>query len=359
VPRAAGALHVAILAGGRGERFWPLSTPEAPKQFLALAGPGPERGRGATLLQQAAARAEGLAPWARRLVVAGRAHAALVRAQLPELPSHNVILEPAGRDTAGAIALACAWAARRDPAARLLVTPADHAVPHAAAFREAVGAGLRVLDARPEALVTLGMGPTRPETGYGYIQVGDPVPGVPGAAWARRFTEKPDPATAEGFLREGGYRWNSGIFLWALAGIRERLREHLPAHGALVDRLCELEEAAWPAALEAEFPRLPKISIDYGVMEKASEVAVVLADFAWDDLGAWSALPRVFPANGQGNVVQGPARLVDVEDCIVVSSGRPIGAVGLRGLVVVEGPGGVLVCPRERAQEVRRIAEER
>ncbi len=349
---ASGALHVAILAGGRGERFWPLSTPEAPKQFLALAGPG-----AATLLQQAAARADGLAPWERRLVVAGRDHAALARAQLPELPPHNLILEPGGRDTAGAIALACAWAARRDPAALLLVMPADHAVPDAAAFREAVRTGLRVLETHPEALVTLGMAPTRPETGYGYIQVGDPAPGAPGAAWARRCTEKPDLATAERFLREGGYRWNSGIFLWTLAGIRDRLREHLPAHAALVDRLGGLEAAAWPAVLEAEFLRLPVTSIDYGVMEKAPRVAVVLADFAWDDLGSWGALPRVHPPGERGNVVQGPARLVDVEDCIVVSSGRPIGAVGLRGLVVVEGPGGVLVCPRDRAQEVRRVAE--
>ncbi len=355
--RAAGALHVAILAGGRGERFWPLSTPETPKQFLALASPGPEPGRGATLLEQAAARAEGLAPWDRRLVVAGRAHGALVQAQLPDLPAANRILEPAGRDTAGAIALACAWVARRDPAARLLVMPADHAVPDAAAFRDAARAGLRVLDAHPDALVTLGMEPTRPETGYGYIQAGEPVAGVPGAAWARRFTEKPDPATAERFLREGGYRWNSGIFLWTLAAIRDALREYLPAHAALVDRLAGLDEAAWPAALEAEFPRLPKTSIDYGVMEKARRVAVVAAAFAWDDLGAWSALPRIHPANGRGNVVRGPARLVDVEDCIVVSSGRPIGAVGLRGLVVVEGPGGVLVCPRDRAQEVRRVSE--
>ncbi len=366
---AAGALSVAIMAGGRGERFWPLSTPETPKQFLALGGP---RGA-ATLLQQAAARAEDLAPWDQRVVVAGHAHAALVRAQLPELPAANLVLEPAGRDTAGAIALACAWAARRDPAGRLLVMPADHAVPDAAAFRAAVQAGLRLLDAHPDALVTLGIEPTRPETGYGYIQVGDPVLGVPGASWARRFTEKPDRATAERFLREGGYRWNGGIFLWGVAAIREALRQQLPAHAALVDRLAALEAAAWPAALEAEFPRLPKISIDYGVLEKASaglgpgasaglgpgapRVAMVAAAFAWDDLGAWSALPRLVPADSHRNVVQGPARLVDVEDCIVVSSGRPIGALGVRGLVVVEGPGGVLVCPRERAQEVRRLAE--
>ncbi len=347
-----GPLLAAIMAGGRGERFWPLSTPDTPKQFLALGGTGD-----ATLLQQAAQRAEGLAPWDRRVVVAGRAHGALVRAQLPDLPAANVILEPVGRDTAGAIALACAWAARRDPAARLLVMPADHAVPDPAGFRAAVQVGLRLLDAHPDALVTLGMEPTRPETGYGYIQAGDPVPGVPGAAWVRRFTEKPDPATAERFLRRGGFRWNSGIFLWAVAGIRNALRAHLPAHAAFADRLAALPEAEWAAALEAEFPRLPKISIDYGVMEKAPRVAVVEAAFAWDDLGAWSALPRVVPPGPGGNVVRGPARLVDVEDCIVVSSGRPIGALGVRGLVVVEGPGGVLVCARDRTQEVRKLAE--
>jgi len=340
------------MAGGRGERFWPLSTPDTPKQFLALGGAGD-----ATLLQQAARRAEGLAPWDRRVVVAGRAHAALVRAQLPDLPPANVILEPAGRDTAGAIALAYAWAVRRDPAARLLVMPADHAVPDPAGFRAAVQVGLHLLDAHPDALVTLGMEPTRPETGYGYIQAGDPVPGVPGAAWVRRFTEKPDLATAERFLRQGGYRWNSGIFLWAMAAIRDALRAHLPAHAAFADRLAALPEAEWAAALEAEFPRLPKISIDYGVMEKAPRVAVVEAAFAWDDLGAWSALPRVVPPGPGGNVVRGPVRLVDVEDCILVSSGRPIGALGVRGLVVVEGPGGVLVCARDRTQEVRRLAD--
>jgi mannose-1-phosphate guanylyltransferase len=352
VAAAAGALSVAILAGGRGERFWPLSTPEAPKQFLALGG-----GEGRTLLQQAAARAEGLAPWDRRLLLAGRVHAALVRAQLPELPPHNLLLEPVGRDTAGAIALACAWASLRERDPRLLVMPADHVVPDPTGFRHAVAVGLRILDAHPSALVTFGVAPTRPETGYGYIEMGSPVPGVSGASWARRFTEKPDRATAERFLREGTYRWNSGIFLWRLGGILQALRRHLPAHAALVDRLAPVDAAAWPALLAAEFPRLPKISIDYGVLEKASDVAVVLATFAWDDLGAWSALPRVHPPDGHGNVVRGPARLVDVEDCIVVSAGRPIGALGVRGLVLVEGPGGVLVCPRERAQEVRRLAE--
>jgi mannose-1-phosphate guanylyltransferase len=393
---------VAILAGGRGERFWPLSTPDTPKQFLALGGGGPfpepgrgagteplpEPGQGPTLLRQAAWRADGLAPWADRVVVAGRAHASLVRAQLAALPPANLILEPAGRDTAGAIALACAWALRprgqaRAPAGggRLLVMPADHAVPDAAAFRAAVQIGLRVLDAHPDALVTLGIEPTRPETGYGYILAKEPVAGVPGASWALRFTEKPDGATAERFLREGGYRWNSGIFLWEVAAIREALRRYLPAHASLVDRLAGLDPAAWPPVLETEFLRLPKISIDYGVMEKAStglspgastglspgtaagpgpgapRVAVVAATFAWDDLGAWNALPRLVPPDASGNVVRGPARLVDVEDCIVVSSGRPIGALGVRGLVMVEGPGGVLVCPRERAQEVRRLAE--
>ncbi len=351
-PTHPGALYVVILAGGRGERFWPLSTPEAPKQFLALAGAGQP-----TLLQQAAARAESLAPWDRRLVVAGRAHRALVRAQLPDLPAANLILEPAGRDTAGAIALACGWGARRRPDALLLVMPADHVVPDAAAFREAVAAGLRVLEAHPETLVTFGVAPTRPETGYGYVEVGDPVPGVAGAAWARRFTEKPDAATAERFLQQGGHRWNSGIFLWRVAAIWNAMRQHLPIHADLIKYLREVRDEEWPRLLETLFPRLPTISIDYGVMEKASPVAVVLANFAWDDLGAWSALPRAAPADGRGNVVLGPARLVDVEDCIVVSSGRPIGAVGLRGLVVVEGPGGVLVCPRDRAQEVRRVAE--
>ena len=346
-------LYVAILAGGRGERFWPVSTPEIPKQFLALAGTGT-----ATLLQQAAARAEGLASWERRFVVAGRAHAALVRAQLPDLMAENLVLEPVGRDTAGAIALACAWASLREKDPRLLVMPADHAVPDAAAFREAVAVGLRVLEARPEALVTFGIAPTRPETGYGYVQVGDPVPGVPGAAWARRFAEKPDTATAQRYLTGGHYRWNSGIFLWRAIAIRNAMSEHLRSHGDFIESLCHLGEEQWPRLLERDFPNLPKISIDYGIMEKASEVAVVMADFAWDDLGAWTAIPRVQPADERGNVVRGPARLVDVEDCILVSSGRPIGAVGLRGLVVVEGPGGVLVCPRERAQEVRRVAEE-
>lgn len=337
-----------IMAGGSGERFWPLSSPAKPKQVLRIWG---DR----TLLQAAAARAATLAPWDRVLVVAGRPHEGVIRDQLPEVPPENFLFEPVARDTAGCVAFAVGVAGARDPGAVMAVMPADHLIDPPEAFAADVRRAAEIASTG-ETLVTLGIRPSRPETGYGYIQRGAPLTEAGGAYRVAQFKEKPDAATAAEFLADGGYYWNSGIFVWQVAVIRSCLESFLPAHAAAARAVGR----AWgtPRArevLEAEFQRLPKISIDYGVLERAPEVVVVPAGFTWDDLGAWPSLERLFPPDAQGNVVRGQHVGIETEDCIVVSSGRPIGTIGVKGLIVVEGEYGVLICPKDRAQEVKTI----
>ncbi|MGH7370021.1 MAG: mannose-1-phosphate guanylyltransferase [Candidatus Methylomirabilaceae bacterium] len=350
---AAGPLaHVfaVVLAGGKGERFWPLSTGSEPKAFLRLVGD-------ASLLQATVRRARSLVPWPHVLVVAGRAHSGLVREQLPELPDGNLLLEPVGRDTAAAIGLASLHLERIDREAVMAVLPADHHVPDVEAFAAVLRRAIGLVELRPSWVVTVGIPPTRPETGYGYLEVGDSLPEPPGAFRVRRFMEKPDVQTAEGLLRGGRHYWNGGIFLWRTATIQRLLSRFMPAEW---DGFCRIR-AAWgdQAVLEREFDAFRRLSIDYGVLERMEgDVAAIPADFTWDDLGSWDALARVLPLQADGNIVVGDVRCLDTSGSVIVSAGRQVATVGVSGMIVVASKDGVLVCPRGRSQEVRRITGE-
>lgn len=333
-------LVAVILAGGKGERFWPLSRERRPKQFLDLTGEG-------SLLQETYRRIAVRVPSQQILVVTGEPYGDEVRAELPALPEQNVILEPVGRNTAASIGLAVLALRDYPPETHLLVLPSDHSIKPNDAFLAAVSAGERA--ANEGYAVTIGIRPDRPETGFGYLQVGSSL----GDGYHRvlRFVEKPEREVAAAFLQEGGYLWNSGVFLFHLGSLRDLLARHLPDLTAALERIA----AGGTEALRREFPNLSSVSIDYGIMEKAEKVAVVPANFAWDDLGSWAALARIRETDHNGNVIEGAFAGVDNEGIIVRGSDRLIAGIGLRDLVIVDTNDVLLVCPKDRVQEVRRL----
>lgn len=346
-------LYAVIPAGGSGTRLWPLSRAGHPK-FLH-----PLTGTPASLLQATAERLAPLAGADRTFVVTGAAHAAAVARQLPALPAGNVLVEPSPRDSCAAIGLAAALIARRDPDAVMGAFAADHLIADPAAFRATIAQA--VGGARAGYLMTVGITPTRPETGYGYLQLGPAVGDGPVRAVAE-FKEKPDAATADQYVRSGGYLWNASMFVWQVRAFLAELARQCPDLHAGLDRIA----AAWgtgaqDAVLGEEWPNLRRISVDYAVMEGAAaagRVATVPGDFGWNDVGDFHTLGDVLPRDAAGNVVLGEGRslLEDCADTVVVSgSGRLVAAVGVAGLVVVDTPDAVMVCPRQRAQEVKRL----
>ena len=343
------ALHAVILAGGSGTRFWPLSTPARPKHLLALLGPR-------TLLEETARRLRGLVPPSRTVVVTARAQAAAVRRALPG-PGFSVLAEPRPRNTAAAVALAAARIAARDRDATLVVLSADHWIPDAAAFRRT----LRAAAARARAartLVLVGVRPDRPATGYGYLLPGRRAATVRGAAVhpVAEFTEKPGPATARRWLRDGRRLWNSGIFAWRAAVFLDEVRRRLPAlHRVLV---ASGAATGSPRALALAYARAPSISLDYGILEKSDRVECVEAGFRWDDLGSFAALHRRLPKDAAGNAARGDLVAVASRGVLAVApAGHRVAVVGVRGLAVVVADGVTLVLPLDRSEEVRRAAE--
>lgn len=334
-----------VLAGGRGERFWPWSRPERPKQLLPL-----DRGR--SLLESTVARLDGLVAPERTWVLTSRALVPAVRALVPR--GTHVLGEPVGRNTAATVALGALVARAAGETHAMAVLPADHWIEPAEGFRETAGRALALAEREP-LLVTIGIPPDRPETGYGYIERGDPL--GPKAYRVRSFREKPDAARAREMLAAGGFYWNSGMFFWRPEILWEAMRAHRPAVARALARFeSKIAPERFESELEAAFAEVEAISVDFAVMEKASNVAVLEAGFAWDDMGSWNAWARRQPADADGNVVVGEATVVDSRRCIVVSESRKLSVLGAEDLIIVERDGTTLVCPRSRADDIRRVA---
>ena len=339
------------MAGGAGTRFWPLSRRARPKQLLPLLD-------GRSLLAATVARLRPLLAPERILVVTGTEVAEAVRAELPDLPGGNVLVEPAGRDTAACIGWVAWRLAERHPEAVMLVVPADHVVPDGGAFRLALAAAAAAAHARG-GLVTIGFRPTRAETGYGYLELGE-LAGVIGAHEVfrvARFVEKPARDRAEEMLAAGTYRWNGGLFAWTVATIRDAIRTHLPALAAGLDAMMADAAAIGEArAVARHYPSLERTSIDFGVMEKASGVSAVAVDFEWSDVGSWVGLAEVLsPAGGEVRI--GDIVGVDTGGNVLVSDGPLVAAVGVHGLVVVATRDAVLVVPKEQCQRVKELVD--
>ena len=346
--------YVVIMAGGSGTRLWPLSRRGTPKQLLPLIG-------GRSLLRLAFERSLASVPAEQIVVVTGAAYADQVAVQLPELPAENILGEPVGRDSLNAVAWAAAVLARRDPEAVIAQVTADHMIEPVAEFVATLGQAFTLAEADPSALVTLGVVPTSPHTGYGYLHRGDPMPGRPGAYAVREFAEKPPREVAEAYLASGEYWWNAGMFVWRAATVLEQVRLLLPATYEGVTAL-----AAEPGRLDEIFPTLFKTSVDYAIMEPVSHgrgsahvVAVGLA-VEWKDVGGYASLAGVLAPDDAGNAVSGAVVSLDATGNVVVNADPAglIGLIGVNDLVVVRTANVTLVVPLEQAERVKELVAE-
>ena len=343
-------LHAVIMAGGSGTRFWPVSRRDRPKQFLSLVD-------GRSLLRITFERIQPLVPPERIWVVTAGSTAELTRRELPELPADHVLAEPVGRDTAACAGFAAMAVLRDDPEAVCAVLPADHVIRDASRFRRAVEAGSSHV-AREGGLLTFGVRPTRPETGFGYLRIGAEHGDL--GEWTvhrlAEFVEKPDLDTARRYLAEGGYLWNSGMFVWPAAELLEEIRLQLPRLAEGLQRIAgEWGTARAAAVVDEVYPTLPRISVDYGVMEGAQRCWTIPVAFPWSDVGAWPALGELLDADADGNATRGRVVALDCRDTVIVGDGTLVAASGVHDLVVVATPTAVLVVPAAEAQRVKDV----
>lgn len=345
------ALYVLILAGGSGERFWPLSRKSRPKQLLSLFGEE-------TLLEATLSRLDGLVPAKNILILTNADQEAGVRKLAKSLPPENIVAEPAKRDTAAAIALGVGWVAARDAQATMVVLPADHLIKDVAGFQKTLRTAAAAARQSGE-LVTIGIPPTWACPGFGYIEMG-PLFSVPETKdgppvhEVTCFREKPNAELAEQFLRQGNFRWNAGMFIWTIPAILTSLRRYASELAAFVSRIHAGEDFA--KLLANVFPTLPKISIDYAIMEKAGRVLVVESAFDWDDVGSWTALAKYLPDHGQDNVANTELTTLEADNNLVFSTPkRRIALLGVSDLIVVETEDALLICNRHEAEKIKHL----
>ncbi len=352
---------VIIMAGGKGERFWPVSREKTPKQLIRLLGE-------TSFLQQVVARVLPLVPLKNIFIITNQTQAPEVHKQLPKLPKENVVAEPVGRDTAAAVTLGAALVGARSTTAVMAVLPADHVIPEEKKFQQVLADAFD-LAARGQAILTIGIKPTEPATGYGYIRVGEPLPAPQGVKGyktafyrAEQFVEKPNFDKALEYLNSGQYRWNAGMFVWSFVTITEGLQKHQPE----MYTACQnwFKAASNPAKLKrvlaAEYPNIKKISIDYALMEHAHNVVVADGAFDWDDLGSWTALGRHLKADPEGNCAVADFIHVDAARNIIFdarskSRRTPIAVVGLRDSILVQTDDATLLAHRSQAQKVKEL----
>jgi mannose-1-phosphate guanylyltransferase len=354
--------YVIIMAGGRGERFWPVSREKTPKQLIKLLG---DR----SFLQQAVDRCLPLVPLKNILIITNAAQAAEVRKQLPKLPKENVVAEPIGRDTCAAVTLGAAIVGARSVNAVMAVLPADHVIPEEKKFQQVLSDAFD-LASRGQVIVTIGIKPTEPATGYGYIRTGTELPPPAGVKKykttffkAEQFVEKPNYETALGYLTSGQYRWNAGMFVWSFVTVTNALEKHQPEMNAACHRWFEAAtKKKLEKVLAKEYPSIQKISVDFALMEKAQNVVVADGAFDWDDLGAWPALARHIKADAEGNCAVGEFIHVDgarniIYDARSKDRRTPIGCAGLRDSILVLTDDAVLLAHKSQAQKIKDLVK--
>lgn len=346
-------LYFVIMAGGKGTRFWPVSRQKMPKQLLEITGKK-------SMIQETVDRVSTMVSNKQILVVTDQAHARELKKQLPKIPAKNVLIEPVGRNTAPCIGLAASHLIRRDPEAIMIVLPADHYIVDVKVFQKQMIAMAEVASQRND-LVTVGIPPTRPETGYGYIHIGnelekannEPVFEVKG------FREKPNLETAEEFIKTGDFLWNSGMFAWKASVILMSLERHLPK---LFRQLIRIRVAIGTdkekSTLHTIYPELEEISIDYGVMEKAQQVSLIKGRFGWNDVGNWSALEDIWPHDEFNNTHKGkPVISINSKSSIVYSQKKLVALVYVEDLIVVDTDDALLICRKDKAQDIKKVVD--
>jgi mannose-1-phosphate guanylyltransferase len=337
-------LFVFIMAGGSGERFWPASRTATPKQLLRILGEQ-------TLLEQTVRRFEGVVPLDRIFVLTNAAQLEATKEAIPFLPAANIIAEPAKRDTAPAAALATAIARGRSEDAIVALFPSDAMVHDASTFRAQVAEAATYVAGHP-SILTFSITPSFPSTGFGYLELEEGAASKKGVVSVDRFVEKPDVEKAQSFLEGKRHGWNAGMFLWQAGTFLEECRRHQPE---LERFILEFPTGDQGAYLAERFPKLPKISVDYAIMELASSVVALIARFDWDDVGSWTALPAHLGADDEGNTVKGKVILLDALRNIAVSSGRTGVLCGVSDLIVVETDDAVLVCHKDAVQKIKNL----
>ena len=345
--------YAVIMAGGVGSRFWPVSRQETPKQFIQVLEAN-------TLIQNTVARLQGMVPPERCFIVTHERYVEQTAEQLPGIPRENILAEPFARNTAPCIAFAARFLHRRDPDATMVVLPADHVIQNVRAFQEVLRAGISAAE-REGALVTIGIQPTYPATGYGYIQYKGAVEHEPDDVTAfpvKTFAEKPDLPTAERFIDSGDFLWNSGMFIWQTESILGALAEHLPAVADTFEEASQhFGTPAEDAAVRDAYSRCPSISIDYGVMERSDHVFVIPGEFDWNDVGDWKAVYDLHEKNSSGNVILGNAIAQDSVNCLIKANERLVVLVGMSDVVVVDTEDATLVCRMDETQEVKSVVD--
>jgi len=338
------------MAGGRGERFWPQSRIAQPKHLLPIVGDK-------TMLAQTVDRVEGVVPLENILVLTTQAQLEGCRQACPRLPSANIVAEPMGRDTAAATGLATLLVKQRNPQAAFAMLPADHVIHDTAEYQRLLNVAFEAAESA-DVLVTLGIKPTEPATGFGYIEEAGVWKKIGGrdVLAVKRFVEKPNEPTAREYLATGRYYWNAGMFVWRVPVVEAAFRAHAATLHAGLAQIEAAGKADWSAALAKLYPTLPKISVDYALMEKSTNVVVVPATFDWDDVGAWPAIAKHFPQDPSGNVLRGAAMVEAGANNIVVSTdGHLTAVIGVDDLVVVHTADATLICPKSKAQDIKAL----
>jgi len=345
------SLYALILAGGSGERFWPLSRRARPKQLLRLVA-------NETLLEQTVKRLDGLVPPERLLILTNVDQEAAVRDLFPQLPKENIVAEPAKRDTAAAVALGAGWVASRDHSATMIVLPADHVIANVDGFKQTLTAAATAAE-ETGALVTIGVKPTWACPGYGYIEQGTAVriPGIHAENAVHRvvrFREKPNADLAESFVRKGNFRWNAGMFVWSVPSVLSEFNRHTPELATFISQLRAPDN--FGKTLRDRFSELPRISFDYAIMEKADRVLVVEAAFDWDDVGSWRAVAKYFKNDEDGNAANCEITALDSTQNIVFNpDGARIALLGVHNLIVVRTADAILICHRHQAEKIKTL----
>ena len=339
-----------IMAGGKGTRFWPLSTEEKPKQFLNLIGEE-------TMIQMTLERIKPIIPIDRIFVCTGERYVDLVKEQLPQLPDRNIIIEPEGRNTAPCIALSTFVIKKYYDNANMVVLPADHLIKNEDEFRNVIQSANEFVEKNENSIITLGMEPTRPETGYGYIRYSDDEREVNShkVIKVEAFVEKPNKEKAKEYLMNGNYLWNGGMFLWSVDNVLNQIKLHSNKTYKALERIEDISECHLQSFINENYENTEAISIDYAVLEKSEDIYVIPSNFGWDDVGSWEALDRYREKDDAGNVLVGSAKVVNSESNLVISSSHDIVIEGLDNIYVIESDGVILVGKKSNVRDIKNL----
>lgn len=345
--------YALIMSGGMGTRFWPKSRQNMPKQFLKTVG---DR----TMIQNTVDRIERCLPHDNICIVTNRKYVKMIKKQLPRIRNENIFIEPYNKETATCIGFAAIKLLKRDPDAVMVVLPSDHMITNTGEFKKTITEALRIAKSE-DVLVTMGVVPTRPETAYGYIETGKLMPGYTDIPVYRvkRFTEKPNKTIAQIFIDKGTFLWNSGMFVWRAATLVDNIQKYLPdlyaclmEMGKVVDTEDELR------IVEEEYKKVDGISIDFGIMEKAQDVVVLKTKLDWDDIGNWNALDKYYVKDDENNIINGLCSSIDTHNCMIFGDSRLIATIGLNNLLVVDTGDTLLICDRERDQDIKEMVRQ-